>query len=423
MTTAGMEAGRVSAAAAPGRGVSALGGRLAAVCVSHAAVDFFSAIIIPLLSVLEGRLSMTREQTAVLVGLGSLSSGAIQPVVAWLGDRYDTRLLGSLGALVAVVAIGSVGFASTFEQIMLIQLVGAAGIGAFHPASAAAMGQLSGRRRSLGVSVFFTAGMVGGIAGSYFSPNFVKAYGLPALAWTIGPGLLGVAVLVWAIHSIPHRAAAARADHSALPARERRWRWAAVGILYTGNALRFTVNMALVQLIKPWTEALALGHSGAPGLSEAVRTRASTLNGPMQAAMMIGMGVSGLAVGLLRPRHEKAILILLPAAGAAAIYALPRVGGGAPAYLLAIGAGVGFAGVIPLTISLAQRLLPHRTGLASGLMMGGAWMLAAAGPLLSERLVGSLGLAGAFAVVAGLLLAAGLVSLALPGWLLDKTPR
>jgi hypothetical protein len=67
-----------------------------------------------------------------------------------------------------------------------------------------------------------------------------------------------------------------------------------------------------------------------------------------------------------------------------------------------------------VTLSMAQRLLPHRTGLASGLMLGGAWVWGALGPFAASGLREGLGLGGAFVAVGGLLLAAGLVAGVLP---------
>lgn len=393
--------------------------RLAAVCVAHAIVDLFSALVVPILSVLEGRLHLDARQGALLVGAGSLCSGAIQPLVAWLSDRYDTRALGTIGFALAVVAVGCVGFARDFTDLLLLQLIGTAGIGAFHPVSAAAVGQLSGRRRSTGVAAFFTAGMAGGIAGFWGAPGFVSRFGVPAYAWLIPGGLLAVLLLAWSIHGVPHRQAGAHDHHRALSDVARRRHWRAVGVLYAGNALRFTANMALVYLVVRWAEELVLARSGAPILDAGLRAQASRINGPMQAAMAIGMGISGLAAGFVRVRHEKALLVLVPVLGAAATALFPHAGS-AGAFILAALAGVGYAGVIPITISLAQRLLPHRTGLASGLMMGGAWALAAVGPPLAEALAAHAGLAGAFHGVAALLLLAGGLGLALPGSLLHE---
>lgn len=411
--------GAVAAPSADGAAPAARG-RLAVVCLSHGVVDFFSAIVVPLLSVLEGRLEMTHAQGALLVAVGSLASGLVQPVVAWLADRHDTRLLGTLGFAVAAVAVGGIGWAGTYTQLVLLQIVGTAGIGAFHPVAAASVGQLA-RRRSAAVAVFFSAGLAGGTAGSWVSPFYAEAFGLRGFAWLIAPALVVVAALAWATHSVPHRTSDAHSRHGALSAEERRARWTAIGVLYATNALRFIVNMALVYLVVRWAEGIAIARAGTGTLDAATRADASQLNGPIQAAMAIGMAVGGLTAGLVRTQHEKAAIVAVPVLGALAVAAFPYAPGPAAAAVLMALCGAGFAGIIPITIALAQRLLPHRTGLASGLMMGGAWALAAAGPLIAEPLIKGLGLHGAFVVVAGTLVLAGLLGLALPGWLIHRT--
>lgn len=410
--------------------------RFASTVAIHGVVDFFSALIIPILTVLQGHLHLEPSQNAGIIALGSITSGLIQPIVAWASDRFDTRWLGTVGLAAAALAIGSVGFVSPnplfgvisgYHQLLLIQAIGSAGIGAFHPVAAAAIGRLSGRRRSLGVSVFYVAGMIGGILGSFTSPHWVKWFGLPALAAFIVPGLVGAVVLSWAIHGVAHRAADARERHAALPEAERDARWVAVGLLYAGNVLRFTANMALVLLMVRWSDAETLRHAGAVVLTDEMRTASSTLNGMMQAAMAVGMAIGGLVAGFtLRAHHEKAVMILVPVIGALGVTAFPfagaaAAGAGQPGlltvfgFILAAVAGWGYGGVIPITISLAQRLLPHRTSLASGLMMGGAWMVAAAGPFLARALDDRFGLPRAFLAVAIMLVVAGLLGIPLRG--------
>lgn len=398
----------------------------------HTVTDFFSFLFIPIMSVLEGRLNLTPQQGAVILAAGSVCSGLIQPLVAWLGDRLDTRMLSPLALAVAVISLSLVGYASTFEQLLILQIIGTAGIGAFHPAAAAAIGQLSGRRRSLGVSLFFCAGMAGGVLGNNLSPWLASTFGLPAYVWLMIPGLLAAAALTWAIRRVPHRHHDARNARSGWSAEESDGRWFAVGVLYVGNILRFTVNMMMVQLVIRWTEQVALAREGAPVLTQAVRESASQINGPMQGAMQLGMAIGGLGLGaVLRSHHEKAAIVIVPLLGAVAIVAFPHSHAfaaelGLPAllvpaaFVLAMATGVGYAGTVPVTIALAQRLLPHRTSLASGLMMGGAWGFAAVGPPIAQELVEAFGLTAAFAVTAGVLAFAGLLSLTLPAKLLSR---
>ncbi len=431
---------------------------------AHSVTDFFSFMAVSLIPLLTARLDLTTGQVALLLGLGSITSGVIQPIVAWASDKLDTRMLGTLGLVVAVVCVSMIGRARSFEMLLLLHGTGAAGIGAFHPPSAAAVGQLSGARRSLGVAVFFLAGMLGGVAGNIFTPRIVDAFaggdsaaaidhGFASLTWLIIPGLIAAIGLAWAIHSVPHRHHDAHEHHGRLTKPERRARWGAVWVLYVASVLRFSVNMALVYLFAQWAEAHVLGREGLGELTKAAGLQASALNGPLQGMMQVGMGAGGITLGfVLAARFEKAAFVLFPVLGAAAIALIPAAGRLGDSlvipsvFALGVVSGVGFGSVIPVSMSLAQRLLPHRTSLASGLMLGGAWSLAFVGPLvakvvhagmddlvLTRRVLEKLGVAvhdlptfaggsvaagwgldAGFYVAAAVLLVAGLISLRLP---------
>src|SRR5678815_851611 len=100
--------------------------------VVHGVVDFLSYLLIPVMPLLISRLHLSTGQTAAILAAGGLSSGLVQPAVAWLSDHLETRWLGTLGLVLAALSFGLTGFASSFEQLLLVQVVGAAGVGAFH---------------------------------------------------------------------------------------------------------------------------------------------------------------------------------------------------------------------------------------------------------------------------------------------------
>lgn len=406
---------RTSASAEAGAALPAHSQRLWTVIVAHGVIDWLSAVVVPILTYLEGRVHMTPAQGAMLIAVGSISSGIIQPLVALVSDKHDTRWAGTLGLLAAAGAMGSIGFAQDFHHLLILQIIGTAGIGAFHPVGAAAAGQLAAGKRGSVISVFYAAGLAGGVLGSFTMPRVVHAFDLKALAWAIGPCVLFALLLAWAIHAVPHRHARAHEHHSSLPDQERRRRWRDVSLLFAANALRFIVNMMLVQLIKRWCEARVLGEHGVSELTPDLRLASSGINGPIQGMMALGMGVSGLALGRLAPlRHAKAVLFLTPLAGVVAIALFPSSGSLGVAWALAAMMGLGYAAVMPLTITMGQRLLPHRTGLASALMMGGAWTLAAAGPPVAQGLLAEgWSLRSCFVLVAALLLASAFLALPL----------
>lgn len=438
---------------------------------THFVVDVFSFVGVALLPLLAVTLGMSTEQKALLLALGSLCSGAVQPVVAWVSDKYDTRAVGTIGFVVAVLCIGSFGLASSFTQLAVLYCVGAMGIGAFHPPAAAIVGHLGGAKRSKYIAFFFLLGMTGGMAGNLFIPSYVGMMtpridgvadthtGLMSLLYLIPIGLLFALVLGKATHGVGHRSRGAQDHLIGWDAKERRARWFAVGVLYVTNMLRFSVNMALVYLLVEWAGEITLLKNDAGVMTESLGIKASKLNGVLQASMQVGMGGMGIVLGLvLSAKHEKLAFIVLPMLGSVALFMIPR------AHLLFAGAeipfaivatvltGVGFGAVIPVSISLAQRLLPHRTSLASGLMLGGAWMLAFMGPIIAELihkgllnkpsaprwlldgvaklpewastpLLEGMGLTAGFTFVSGVLLLAGLIALLLPGELVRRVAR
>lgn len=155
-------------------------------------------------------------------------------------------------------------------------------------------------------------------------------------------------------------------------------------------------------------------------MTSKLASQASTVNGAMQAAMQLGMGGGAMAAGwLLSHRGEKLGLILTPLLGAAAIAFMPAMGQTNGALFLAIvAAGIGFGSMVPITISLAQRMLPHRTSLASALMLGGAWMFAGIGAIGAQRIEAAYSLESAFMAVGVAMLGATVIALFLPGRLI-----
>jgi MFS family permease len=390
----------------PGIQVSHAPLRAAVTICTHFIVDVFSFIGIALLPMLAVMLDIRPEQKALLLALGSVFSGIVQPVVAWASDRFDSRAFGTIGFVIAVLCIGNLGIATNFLELTILYSVGAMGIGAFHPPAAAIVGQLGGSKRSMYVAIFFLAGMLGGIVGNVFTPAYVAWMtpdtlaiengagardGLLAIRWFIPVGLIAAFFLARAVHGAGHRHHAAHEHRNKWDTKEQRARWVAVWVMYACNVLRFTTNMALVYLFTEWATEYVLASHNANVLNEQLGIEASRINGMLQASMQIGMGGGGITLGfILAARFEKAVFVVLPLLGAAGIALIPSLTAMDPeigrwaVMGAAIISGIGFGAVIPVSLSLAQRLLPHRTSLVSGLMLGGAWMLSFLGPMGAE---------------------------------------
>jgi MFS family permease len=201
-----------------------------------------------------------------------------------------------------------------------------------------------------------------------------------------------------------HNASESSADESA------RVEWAMVTMLYLSAVLRFCVNMALLYLFVRWVE----GHVAAQHADwelRAIAMAAAPQVGNLNAATLVGMGLGGMLSGVfVRSGKEKWPMVLVPMLAAPVIALIPFLPLQA-GYVLAAIAGMGFAAMIPVTIALAQKMMPRQTNLASSLMMGGAWAVALLGPTCAEIGVARVGLQTTFLLTAATLALSGLVCL------------
>ncbi len=388
----------------------AAGVAFVAILAAHVVVDGLSALVPSSLGLLEARLHLTARQTAWLLGVGPLCSGLAQPICALVSDRLATRQWGVWGVTLGVLGIGSLGFANSFWSLVVVYAVGVIGIGMFHPIGAATIGHLWQTRRTSAVSVFFVAGMLGGVLGALVWPRVLTlSVGFQILPLLVAPMLV---LAVFLQRSFAHLEPLHGHETESSTAELPRVSWACVGVLYVAAVLRFCVNMALTYLFVRWVQLHVAAQHADWGI-EAVARAAAPRVGNLNAAMLIGMAIGGTSAGvLIRPGKEKWPMVLVPLVFAPVIGLFPFLPLEA-GYLLAIAAGIGFAAMIPVTIALAQQLMPRQTNLASSLMMGGAWAVAMLGPMGAEFGVSRYGLQTTFLATAATLAVAGLVCLPL----------
>ena len=361
-----------------------------------------------------------------MLGIGALTSGLSQPWGAWISDRTDSRLFGALGLLLAAVCLSCIGLADSLATLFPLFALGMIGVGIFHPVGASCCGQIAdllpGQRRSLGVSIFFVFGMIGGVIGSLIARKVAISGddGFSLLRYAMIPGIMLAVLLHLAIRRLPHR----HHEHHLIKFEKKDLgqRWRMVILLYFSNAMRFTVNVTLIYLIVRWAEALATTEN--PLLStEAIAEQGGRIAGTVNALLVLGMAIGGIVAGVIIPKGaEKWPLVIVPILFSPAIILFGNASLWA-GYGLVILAGIGFASMIPVCLGLAQRLLPHRTSLASGLMLGGAWTLAVVGPRTAEYCMSTLkfSLPQTFTLTAGLLVLSGLVCLLVNSRTLHET--
>src|SRR5207237_7695227 len=172
-------------------------GKLLTLMLGHFTVDSYVGVIPVLYPVLIGRFPLS----LATVGLVSLAYGGMaavsQPLFGLLADRFGTRLTGLALAWTAVT-FAVVGFVDSFPLLIALALASGLGSGAFHPLGALDVrGLLPTWRRSLGMSIYVTAGTVGVAAGPLIGILLFGVFGIHGTGLLVVPGLAAGGYLLW----------------------------------------------------------------------------------------------------------------------------------------------------------------------------------------------------------------------------------
>ena len=385
---------------------SAVGATFLALSLGHLFVDSLSALVPACLGLIEVRAGLTPVESAWLMGVGTFTSGLAQPICAIISDRLRTRVLSAVGIALTGLGFAVVGFAESSVSLGLVYMVGMIGSGIFHPIAATTVAQLYHARRNSSASIHFVAGMVGGVLGAILFPRWLSTRaGFEMLPVIAVPAIALALVVHWCQAALPPRQVHATQSLD-LTVVKRNWK--SVWYLYLSSALRYFVNSALIYLFVRWAEFKFTPADGSKGIEQIAKAAAPVV-GNLNAAMIFGMAVGGILAGrFVRPNHERRPMIWVPIAFSPVVALLPLLPIEA-SYVFAALAGIGFSSMIPISIALAQHLLPHRAYLASSLMMGGAWTVATVGPRCAELAVTHVGIDGAFLLTGGVLALSGLV--------------
>jgi MFS transporter, FSR family, fosmidomycin resistance protein len=367
---------------------------LLALAAGHFVIDVNANLLPIMLPFLRHSLGLSYTETALIATSYSMTSSLAQPLFGYLADRVGGRRLLVLPIIWMVVFMGVAGNARTY--VTLIALVTLAGLGAaaYHPQGASNARRFGGRNAATAVSVFSLAGIAGFSLGPMLAAGAFGVFGLQGTMVFIPFGLAiagGITVALRGIPVPPSRhlsaagSAAARIPYLTLAALlavviSRAWVEASV-VAYT--PLRFSQDVAYssrVLFVYLFGEALGT-FLGAVAADRFGRRRVIVLT----------------------------CLLLAPAT-----YFFNAAPGGFALFVPAGIAGLLLGSSVPVTIVMAQELLPRNVGVASGLMMGFAFGMGGLGVTINGLIADAHGLGTSLMVLAALPLIAGIVAATLP---------
>jgi MFS transporter, FSR family, fosmidomycin resistance protein len=343
---------------------------------AHLVLDSYSSFLFPLLPLLAVKLQLKPAQVGLLTPTLMITSSLMQPVYGMISDRYLKRSMAVFGPLIAAIFLSCIGLADSLAALLAIVICGGIGIGSFHPQSAAIVSRAAladglGKHQGMVMSAFSSAGTVGYALGPLIIAAVVSRYGLEHSWYTMG---WGVAMWLLMLKACPALEPVERHADAPSLGTALRAAWLPLTLLYFAVVLRSAVSVS-VQTFLPF----AL-HDG--GLTT------TQVSGVLAGFLFFG-GVGGFFGGALADRlgARRVSMVAMLLATPLLLTAFSVEGGMRYALLLAGGTALNLP--IPISVVMAQRLVPGGASTVSALMMGFAWglgaLLAPVVGLLSER--------------------------------------
>jgi MFS transporter, FSR family, fosmidomycin resistance protein len=340
---------------------------------AHFVMDSYSSFLFPLLPLMAVKLKLTPAQAGLLPPTLTIASSLMQPVYGIISDRYLKRSMAVFGPLIAAIFLSSLGAAESLPVLIMLVILGGIGVGMFHPQSAALVSHAAssagadgasghGKHQGMVMSIFSSAGTVGYALGPVLVAAVVTQFGLEYSWYTVVWGLAFWVVLYRYCPPLERKARDHQAPSLSVALRAA---WAPLALLYFAVVLRSAASVS-IQTYLPFS----LQQSG---------MTTNTISWVLAGFLFFG-GAGGFFGGALADRLGARRVTLVAMLLAAPLLLASFSTEGALCYTLLMAGGTVLNLPIPISVVMAQRLVPGGASTVSALMMGFAW---GAGALLT----------------------------------------
>ncbi|MEA3238340.1 MAG: MFS transporter [Candidatus Bipolaricaulota bacterium] len=325
--------------------------------LGHFINDGYGNVFAPLLPLLIDRLDLSLAMAGIMGTTRILINSFTQPVFGQIVDRMTRPLLVALAPVLTICAMSLIGTVTTSTQLFLVLIVGGIGTALFHPAAAALVGGAkAAANRGLMMAFFSAGGTMGAAAAPVLIIPFVAAFGTTRTPFLTIPGL--TIVLVFAIFLQRN-----------LPIRKKR------------SQERMRIKNIPRPLTVLWGIIVLRGMAGVAFsnfLAVLVTEKGGShlIGGAAISIFLLAGALGGLIAGRISDRFGRKVVIfttILLAAPFLLIFLHGPTWSMLPSLALA---GLFLFSSTPVGIVAAQEILPGKSGLVSGVVMGMAWGVA-----------------------------------------------
>jgi MFS transporter, FSR family, fosmidomycin resistance protein len=365
--------------------------------LGHFANDLLSGILPVLFPVMKIQFGTTNAELGLITLVFTATSSLTQPLFGYFSDKHGRRWFIPLTLVWGAACASLYGLAPTYRAVFILAALGGIGSGAFHPLGASNAAAVSAaQHRNAAMSWYTVAGSTGYGLGPVIAVVLLAIFGPPGTLFLLIPGV-AAAALIWTQMRVVERARQARA--LAIEATRSIPQWGGLTRVILVTMLRSWVSLSVLQMSPIWYSEL--GYS-------------RTFYGPLATIIIIAGAFGTLIGGGFADRVGQqrvvagAIALTIPALVLYALFPGPQ------GLLLAALFGFISDASLSVTLVMAQRLMPGRVGVASGLILGLGFVTGGIGVPITGRIADIYGMQTALLSLTSLLAIGSLIALTIP---------
>lgn len=349
-----------------------------ALTLGHFSIDLYAGMLPMVLLVLTDPLSLSYTEIGLISTAYIVSASVTQPLFGYLTDRFGSRLA-AVGSVIWIGGfMGSMGFADESTTLLVLAPLAGLGAAAFHPLGAANAARVSGEQRASGMSIFLIGGNTGFAVGPLLAGTLFAAVGARGTGFLLLPAIVLAAILYLSLSrsSFP----AASADYTnARTSASRRVEAALTGILALMIVIFFRswIHTSLVTYLPQFYKA-----AGAP----------VTFTSNLLFAILLPLALGNLLGGFLSDRFGSRRVIFGSLLFVAPLGRLLLQTTGPLGFLWAMLLGVTLGASFPVTLVMAQEMVPRGLGFMSGIVLGFTFIAGGIGTALTGLLADRIGI-------------------------------
>jgi len=164
--------------------------------LGHLVVDIYQGALPAILPFLKEKLELSYALTGMILMASNFTSSILQPLFGYVSDKKAMAFLLPLGLLAAGVGFSLLPFSRHLALILGLVVISGLGVASYHPEGYKTAHFFTGQRAATGMSIFSVGGNIGFSLGPILSMYIIHAFGFSVLPVIVVPALLCVAVVL-----------------------------------------------------------------------------------------------------------------------------------------------------------------------------------------------------------------------------------